>query len=95
MYELNSSIRLIDISQFPISSVDSFVGFIYGIISEDYDMECAYIDNVNSIINDDNAIEAFFNAVKKIADKHDTKFVLGIKSQKDKLPDMEIEYIAV
>ena len=47
MYELNSSIRLINTSEFPISSVDSLVGFIYGIISEDYDVEYAYIDNIN------------------------------------------------
>ena len=95
MYALSSSIRLIDTSQFPISSVDSFIGFIYGIISEDYDIECAYIDNVNCITKDEETIVKFVEALKVISEKHNIRIVLGIKATKDKLPDIEIEYIAV
>lgn len=95
MYDLNSSIRLIDLSKIPLSSVDSFIGFIYGIISEDYDIECAYIDNLNSIVKNDDATVELFAAVKKISDEYNVKFVLGVKSPKDKLLDIEIEYIAV
>lgn len=95
MYELNSTIRLIDTSQFPISSVDSFIGFIYGIISEDYDIECAYIDNINCITKDEETTLNFVNAIKVISERYNIKFVLGIKASKDKLPNIEIEYIAV
>jgi hypothetical protein len=95
MYELNSSIRLIDTSQFPISSVDSFIGFIYGIISEDYDIECAYIDNINCITKDEETTVKFIEAIKLISEKYEIKFVLGIKAPKSKVSDIEIEYIAV
>lgn len=95
MYDLNSSIRLIDLSKVPISSVDSFIGFIYGIISEDYDIECAYIDNLNSIAKNDDETAELFAAVKKISTQYNVSFVLGIRHPKDKLPDIEIEYIAV
>jgi hypothetical protein len=95
MYELSSSIRLIDTSQFPISSVDSFIGFIYGIISEDYDIECAYIDNISCITKDEETITSFVEALKVISEKYNIKFVLGIRTPKHELPDIEIEYIAV
>lgn len=95
MYELNSSIRLIDTSQFLISSVDMFIGFVYGTISEDYDIECIYIDNVNCLTKDEGAILKFVEALKGIAEKFEIKFVLGIKAPKDRLPDIEIEYVAV
>lgn len=62
IFDLNSSIRLIDVSQFPISSVDSFVGFIYGILSEDYDIECIVVDNLNNILKEDNvSLPRFLN----------------------------------
>lgn len=95
MYELNSSIRLIDTSQFPVSTVDSFIGFVYGIISEDYDIECAYIDNINCITKDEESTVKFIEALKVISEKYNIKFVLGIKAPKEKFPDIEIEYIAV
>lgn len=96
MYDLNSSIRLIDISHFPITNTDSFTGFIYGIISEDYDVECIHIDNLNSIIKDEEeSIHGFISNVKKITENHGVKFVLGMKSSFARLDNMNIEYVAV
>ena len=95
MYELNSSIRLINTSEFPISSVDSLVGFIYGIISEDYDVEYAYIDNINCIGKEESIMLKFVESLKAISEKYKIKFVLGVKAEKRILPNLEIEYIAV
>jgi thymidine kinase len=95
MYELNSSIRLINTSEFPISSIDSLVGFIYGIISEDFDVECAFIDNINCIGKEESIILKFVEALRVISEKYKIKFVLGVKAEKRNLPDLEIEYIAV
>ena len=44
MYELNNKIRLIDISAFPITNCDEFVGFVCGIFSQDHDLQTMYID---------------------------------------------------
>ncbi len=44
MYELNNKIRLIDVSRFPITNSEQFVGFICGIISQDHDLEAMYLD---------------------------------------------------
>lgn len=33
MYELSNKIRLINVNEFPVSSSESFIGFISGIIS--------------------------------------------------------------
>ena len=44
MYELNSKIRLIDVSAFPLKNSDEFVGFICGVISRDHDIETMFLD---------------------------------------------------
>lgn len=96
MFELNSSIRLIDVSQFPISNLHSFVGFLYGIISSDYDVEAIFIDNLNVILNDENeTIINFFDYLKDISSKYGVRFVTGVKGSSNRLPELEVEYIAV
>jgi energy-coupling factor transporter ATP-binding protein EcfA2 len=96
MFELNQNIRLNDISQFPISSLESFVGFLYGIISEDYDIESIFIDNLNVILNEDNeTICRFFEHASEISGKFNVRFITGVKGSSSKLPELEVEYIAV
>jgi hypothetical protein len=96
MFELSSGIRLIDVSQFPISSLDSLIGFLYGIISEDYDIEAVFIDNLNVILHEDSdVIYKFFDSIKVISEQYNIRFITGVKGASNKLPELEVEYIAV
>lgn len=96
MFDLNSSVRLIDTSQFPISTIDSFEGFISGILSQDYDIETIFIDNLNGILEDDyDILLRFFDYMKRMSSLYDVKFVLGIRASHDNLSELEAEYIAV
>ena len=45
MYELNNRIRLIDVTGYPLTDSDEFIGFICGIISQDHDLEYVYLDS--------------------------------------------------
>ena len=44
MYDLHRNIRLIDVSRFPITNSEQFVGFVCGIISQDHDLQEMYLD---------------------------------------------------
>ena len=50
MYELNNKVRLIDTSEFGLSSSDGFIGFICGIISQDHDLEQMYLYKRKALI---------------------------------------------
>lgn len=96
MFELNPSIRLIDTSQFPISSFDSFTGFIYGIISEDYDVEVILIDNLTNILKEDeNSLSSFVDFAQKISGEFNIRFILGMKGKGKELEKNIVDYIAV
>lgn len=49
MFELNNKVRLIDISEYDFDNSSEFLGFIYGIISQDHDIEKMYIDGLMKI----------------------------------------------
>ena len=45
MFELNRKIRLINVCDFPIGTLEAFLGFLCGIISQDHDLEEVYLDS--------------------------------------------------
>lgn len=88
MYELNNKIRLININEYPVFSSQGFVGFISGIISQDYDIETMFLDSflkLASLEGDD--ITETIETLKKLSAKYGLDFVLGISMDASDLPE--------
>lgn len=89
MYELKNKIRLINVSEYPISSSDEFVGFICGIVSQDHDLEQMYLDSFlvlgNIPTHDD--IEPVLNKLEKISQLFDVDFVISMSVDESELSD--------
>ena len=79
MYELNNRVRLIDVSSFDLTDTDEFIGFIYGIISQDHDLEQVYLDSFMKIsfTNKDSA-NALLTRLAQIGGKYKITFVISI-----------------
>ena len=90
MYELNNKVRLIDLSQYGISSSDEFTGFIYGIISQDHDLEQMYLDNflnLSKLEDKDDAIEPVIAKLEQISEKFQVDFILSVGRNESELPE--------
>ena len=88
MYELNNKVRLINVTDFPVSNCDEFLGFICGIVSQDHDLQEMYLDSFLTIAN----IEAgqINHAIEKldiISEKYNVKFVLSVSRNEADLPE--------
>lgn len=89
MYELNNKVRLINVTDYPITNCDEFLGFICGIISQDNDLEEMFFDSFLTIANIDSE-EAITKAIEKldvISEKYKVKFVLSVSKNLDQLPE--------
>lgn len=49
MFELNNKVRLINVQDYDFENCSEFIGFIYGIISQDHDMQQMYIDGIMKV----------------------------------------------
>ena len=88
MYELNNKIRLINVNEFPITSPESFLGFICGIISQDYDLETMYLDSFLKLsCLEGSDISDTYMTLKKISEKYHVTFVVSISRDADELPE--------
>lgn len=79
MYELNNKVRLIDVSAFDLSSSGEFIGFIYGILSQDHDLEQMYLDSFLKIsLTDETSANALLEKLAEIGEKFNVTFVISI-----------------
>ncbi len=87
IYELSHTIRLLNVQEYNIHSSDMFLGFLYGIASQDYDIDKMFLDNFMSIACIDNISEAeeIINEISRISEKFDINFIISISELPESL----------
>ncbi len=89
MYELKYRIRVVCMEDFEhITNIDEYIGFIYGIISQDHDIEIIFIDSIlrhaDVKISD---LEEFLERLDNISERYELDFVVSISADREELGD--------
>lgn len=88
MYELNSKVRLINIKDYPVSSYEAFVGFVAGIIAQDFDLQQIYFDSFLKISGiEPEQLEQAIDQLKELSELHKITFVVSVSVDPAELPD--------
>ena len=88
MYELSNKIRLIDMSRYPITSSDEFIGFISGIISQDHDLQSMYLDGfLKSARLEGSDITDTILKLDKVSSMFNINFIISVSLDKDELSE--------
>ncbi len=80
-------IRYVDISDFPISSLDQLLSFICGMIAQNYDIKAIYIDALSNFVLKEEQYDYFFEQLKLLSEKFDTQFVFSISGDISSIPE--------
>jgi len=93
MYDLKYQIRVVSMEEFPgITNSDEYIGFIYGIISGDHDIETLFIDGITK--HTDFALgdlPEFIARLKKISEMYGLNFVVSIGAEKEEMIGVNFE----
>ncbi|MCI8280435.1 MAG: twitching motility protein PilT [Lachnospiraceae bacterium] len=88
MYELSNKVRLINVSDFPISNCDEFLGFLSGIISQDHDLEEMYLDSFLTISSvKDEELGHAIERLDVISSTFHVNFILSVSKNEADLPE--------
>lgn len=89
MFELNRNIRLINVSEYPVNSMDAFLGFLCGIISQDHDLEILFLDSFLTLadVQSQEDLAEIVKDIDIISEKSGVKMVLSISMNSEKLPE--------
>ena len=87
MYDLKYSIRVVCMEDFEhITNSDEYIGFIYGIISSDHDIETIFIDSIlkhaDFSLGD---IPEFLTRLKNISKNYGMNFVVSLSADKEEM----------
>lgn len=95
MYDLDSKIRLINISEFPIDTTGKFLGFLSGVISQNNDIEEIYLDNFLNIgfVDTSNGLIESLEELEKISECFGVKFTISVSKKKEDLPEEIIDNV--
>lgn len=86
-YDLKHSIRISCMEDFPhITNSDEYIGFIYGIISSDHDIDAIFIDGIlrHADVSLGNLPE-FVERIKKISKFFDIQFIVSLSAEKEEM----------
>ncbi len=86
-YELSYNIRVICMEDYEnITNIDEYIGFIYGIISSDHDIETIFIDSIlkhaDVSLGD---LPEFIDRLKAISELYNLDFVVSVSAEKEEM----------
>jgi len=87
MYELTHRIRVICMEDFEyITNIDEYIGFIYGIISSDHDIDMIFIDSIlkhaDVSLGD---LPEFIERLKAISELYEVDFTVSVSAEKEEM----------
>lgn len=95
MRQIDRRIRFISTKDFNIGGEQNFYGLLCGILSENYDIENIYIDNVlDSAIRKTEEFEKCFRKISDLADKFSLNIYININYEEKEIPVFIREYVA-
>lgn len=96
MHELNNRVRLINVKDYPLKNSDEFIGFICGIISQDYDLEQVYLDSFLKIAYLENKdLSDALTQLNQISEQFKVDFCISISVEEKDLPDFAKEQVLI
>ncbi len=87
MYDLKYKIRVVSMEDFEhITNSDEYIGFLYGIISSDHDIETIYIDSIlkhaDFSLGD---LPEFLERLKNISKNYGMDFVVSLSAEQEEM----------
>ena len=85
--DLKYSIRVVCMDDYAaIVNVDEFIGFLYGVVSQDHDIETIYIDSILKYADINiESLQGFLERLGEISKQHEVDFVVSISADGEEL----------
>ena len=90
-YTVDFNIRAIRMADYKdILTLEEFVGFLYGMVAGNHDIEAIFIDSVLKQANITlESLPVFLQKLNKISKEDNIEFYLSISAEKNEIPDID------
>ena len=96
MYELSNSIRLINVPEYHIDNFDMFRGFLYGLVSQDNDLEKIFLDSFLTIAHlEDAMINDAVAFLDDFSEAYNVDIIVSLSKDKEELSESVRQFISI
>lgn len=94
IFSLDTNVRLINLSDYSVNSIEKFYGFVLGMLSMDFDLEKIYIDSIYKIIDiKKEDLKCLVKNLDEISEKHDVDILINVDYVADEVDSDLRSYI--
>ncbi len=94
MYDVDRSIRFIDVADYSVAGEDALCGFIKGVAACNSDHEYIYVDGIARIAGKPlSELAAIFYMLDKVANENDITITITCSCEEKDLPDFVKKYV--
>lgn len=94
MYDLRHEVRFVDAGEYAVKSADMFLGFISGMLAQNFDVTAIFIDAFMKLVKTDIAeMEDFFACLDQLSEKRGVKFVISVSGDPEIMPAFMKKYV--
>jgi hypothetical protein len=87
MFDLRHEVRFVNAGEYGMVSPEMFLGFLSGMIAQNFDVSQVFIDAFLKLIKVGiNQTEWFFTRLEELSEKHNISFVLSISGDDEDMP---------
>ena len=94
MFDLRHEVRFINASEYELLSDHMFMGFLCGVVAQNFDVGLIFIDAFKKLIHNELATsEWVFKRLETISSNHNVDFVISVSAGPEELPDFIKPYV--
>lgn len=93
MFDLRHEVRFINAGEYGIVSQEMFLGFLCGLLAQNFDVGIIFIDAFLKLVKVDlKDSQWFFKRLEEMSERHGVDFVLSVSEAAENLPDFVSKY---
>lgn len=92
--DINHKARFVNAGEYHVHTPEMFVGFLSGMLSQNFDIGTVFIDAFTKLCKTDlNEAAWLFQLMEELAQKHNVNFVLSVSEDPAVMPEFMTKYI--
>lgn len=89
MFDIDHKVRFINAGEYHVHTAEMFLGFLSGMLSQNFDISYVFIDAFTKLCKTDlKSADWLFRAMEELSAKHSVNFVLSISADPSELPEI-------
>ena len=94
MRDIDHKVRFVNAGEYHVHTPEMFVGFLSGMLSQNFDISTVFIDAFTRLCKTDlNDAAWLFELMEELCEKHTVNFVLSVSEDPATMPDFVTKYI--